>query len=174
MPNPRLASPNYQFRPAHSADLPAIAHLRAERRALLIQSDRRYHALTPGDLDAWLADPAALVIVGLDAAGAVLAYATAWTLVSPYGPLPDGLGIIDEWALDAHRYHGGLGRALAATVCGRLRARAGSQIAVLVPRYHAVEQAFWRALGARTADTVELHLPPAPVTGIWLRLWNSP
>ncbi len=67
------------------------------------------------------------------------------TLTPP--DVPDA-GFLLELALDAHRYHAGMGRALYRVAAAWLREQGRTSCLIRVPRYHVVEQAFWRSLGA--------------------------
>lgn len=132
---------------------------------LLRQADPRTPT-PPGTPADWLADTACgLIVAALPVDGRVVGFVAAWHGRWPYGTLPGGLGVIDALALDAHRYHAGLGRGLAYAARDWLNAQGVTTIRACVPRYHAVEQAFWLALGAQ----VVADAPPAPPpTSIWM------
>lgn len=76
------------------------------------------------------------------------------------GTISDGYGAIDDIALDAHRYHGGLGRALFDAARQWFTERSVETLVVRVPRYHPVEQAFWRALGSKEWKDVPWQTAP--------------
>lgn len=165
-----------QFRLAQHDDLPHIERLRQERWVLLCQSDGRFRQQQYGDLRAWLTTPECAVWVGetqpkgeSSASADIVGYLTAWHTISPYGRLPAEMGLIDELALDAHKYHAGLGRGLVERARHELNTRQKTHIIACVPRYHAVEQAFWRALGAVEWEPESLPLS-APPTSIWMTL----
>lgn len=132
------------IRTAEPSDLAALRHLQHERAVLLEKSDARYktRVVTFESLAARIGGslPVLVGVSGEQVAG----YVAAWTAHSPYGDIPGGVLLVDDMALDAHRYYGGLARAL----IQRLRTQAPDGLRVLVPRYAPVEQAFWRALGA--------------------------
>lgn len=172
-----------QFRLAQHDDLPQIERLRQERWVLLCQSDDRFRQQQPGDIRAWLAAPECDIWVGekqadgeASALASIVGYVTAWHTTSPYGRLPAEMGLIDELALDAHKYHAGLGRGLVERARHELHARQKTTIIACVPRYHAVEGAFWRALGAVEWEAESPILPQsilplsAPPTSIWMTL----
>lgn len=166
-----------RFRPAENADIPHIERLRQERWVLLCQSDDRFRQQEPGDIRAWLAQADCDLWVGErlavndDGASAIVGYVTAWHATSPYGDLPADTGLIDELALDAHKYHAGLGRGLVEQARLGLSARQKTYLIACVPRYHAVEQAFWRALGAVEWNWPSgSSIPSAPPTSIWMTL----
>lgn len=169
-----------RYRPAEKADLPHIERLRQERWVLLCQSDGRFLQQQPGDIRAWLTHADCDIWVGErgvgndDTISTLVGYVTAWQHTSPYGDLPAETGLIDELALDAHKYHAGLGRGLVEQVRRELHARQKTILIACVPRHHAVEQAFWRALGAvewtPASPSSLLSIPPAPPTSIWMSL----
>ena len=72
-------------------------------------------------------------------------------------------GFVDDMALDAHQYLPGLARDLWQELHERWIEVGVQQIAVCLPRYDTVAQAFWRALGAK-----RLHEIPAD------QLWAIP
>lgn len=55
---------------------------------------------------------------------------------------------IDNIALDAHAYHIGLGHTLWRSILETAHQTDHEKLFISVPRYYAVEQAFWRSLGA--------------------------
>ena len=79
---------------------------------------------------------------------ALIGYIVGWVQPMP-GLAPDRIGLITEIAIDAHGYHGGVGRALVAALRAWFREQNAEQIAVWTVRNDAVSQAFWRSLGAR-------------------------
>ncbi len=142
------------IRVATPADLDAIAHLRTERHELLRQSDARFAPLTDSPSH-WLTDSAARVWV-VDMGERVVAYALVYVGRCPLGELPPESAALIEMALDAHRYYGGTGSALAKYV-----RESAPTLWVAVPRFHAVEQAFWRAFGAKRCHADGLTLNAA-------------
>jgi ribosomal protein S18 acetylase RimI-like enzyme len=127
-----------QIRLATDADLAMLQRIYEERVALLAQSDRRVRPATVQ----WLGRADGCVWVG-QAGGEVAGYVSVWW--------PDAVWTIDHMSLDAHAYHPGLARALAAAVRDAARAQGATEILVNVPSYDPVEQAFWRSIGARNA-----------------------
>jgi hypothetical protein len=154
------------IRPASLNDTASLAFLRQERLVLLQQSDARLTAPTES-LPEMLDDPHCQVLVG-EREGQVVGYAVGYIRQSPAGMLPADTGLISELTLDAHKYHGGLGRQLYAELRAWLLEQQVQHIAVRVPRYHAVEQAFWRSLGA-IPDDVNPILTISPAL-IWMIL----
>jgi len=159
-------------RAAITDDLPRLLHLWAERRTILNQSDARFTAPTPADRQAWSAQMHtaitgmdARVLVGVAASGEVAGFIRA--------RVQGEVAIIDEIALDAHTYHPGLGRDLVKQLRAALTEDGISTLRVIVPRYHAVEQAFWLALRATpwTPPTNE-DLWQLPPQNMWMT-WSS-
>jgi len=142
------------IRAAMPADLDAIQHLRSERHELLRQSDARFAPLTESPAS-WLNDSAARVWV-VQVSEQVTAYALVYVGRCPQGALPPDSAALIEMALDAHRYYGGTGSALAKYV-----RQIAPKLWIAVPRFHAVEQAFWRASGAQPCKLDSLTLNPA-------------
>jgi len=145
-----------KVRPAVIDDLPRLLHLWQERQIILNQSDKRFTTPTPADHAAWEAEiseriqrGANRVLVGEAESGEVAGYIS--------GEVRDGVGVVDHIALDAHTYHPGLGRALWEALRTTFTDQDITTIRIIVPRYHAVEQAFWLALRATpwqpTTDT---------------------
>lgn len=128
-------------------DLPVLADLWQERRIILSQIDPRFRLLSD-EPEIWLmamreklASSAHRIFV-VENEAALVGYICG-------SIQPNELGLIEEIALDAHRYHGGLGRQLVSALQEWFKQRDIKQIIVGVPRRMAVEQAFWRSLGAK-------------------------
>lgn len=143
-----------KIRTATTADLPRLADVWQEHMVILGQADPRF-AGREQNREQWISKTTCRINardcmvfvaqVGDDLAGYIAACARA-----------DHCGVVDELALDAHTYHGGLGRGLWSALRIWFAERDGvEQILIHVPRYDVVGQAFWRALGAteRTDDT---------------------
>lgn len=142
-------------RQATSDDLPGIRHLWREHVVILSQSDPRFKPLLEAE-SAWeerLIQRIEHVYIS-EKDGKIIGYIA--------GDADDALATIDEIALDAHTYHSGLGRSL---VNAWRDVHPNLLIRVHVPRYHAVEQAFWRALGAKEVTTWE-----TPPEKVWMVL----
>jgi len=154
------------IRPATTDDLPRLRHLWQERRTILNQSDPRFQ---PIDQDQWqktlqerIENPDAAVFV-------TLPNETIAGFIS--GILHHDIGVIDEIAIDAHTYHGGMARTLWAALRDWFETRDVKKHMISVPRYHAVEQAFWLALGAKTiTNWEEDNLWELPPELIWMTL----
>jgi GNAT superfamily N-acetyltransferase len=134
-------------RPALPHDTPSLQFLRQERAVLLQQSDPRL--IPPAfEIAGAIDDVRASVLVG-EQEGRIAGYIVGFIENSPSGILPAGVGYIAELTLDSHKYHGGLGRILVRELNEWFRERGIRRLIVHVPRYHAVEQAFWHSVGAK-------------------------
>jgi hypothetical protein len=78
----------------------------------------------------------------------LLGYVMGWILSNPPGLLPEKIGVISDMTLDAHQYQGGLGRSLVKAAREWFAEQQIENVIVHVSHRHAVEQAFWRSLGA--------------------------
>lgn len=144
-----------RLRPASDTDLPQLAQLWQEYRVLLCQSDPHFEALLP-DHNSWLhqisavmADPECIVVAA-EADDGLAGFIIARVL-------DDETGLVESLVLDAHRYHGGLGRELVRAMRAWLAQREVKRVFVRVPRHHAVEQAFWLSLGGREVEAVDKY-----------------
>ena len=148
------------IRTATVADLHDLMHLWQERQVILNQSDPRIPGPSSDTTQEAelhfrerMSDSASLFIG--DHNTHVVGYIT--------GTIHQDTGIVDAMALDAHQYVPGLARSLWHALHERWIERGVQQIAVCLPRYDTVAQAFWRALGAK-----RLHeIPPD-------QLWTIP
>jgi hypothetical protein len=147
-----------KIRPATVDDLPLLAHLWRERLVILEQCDPRF-ATHETNQDSWMArmfnrlsERDRLILVG-EMSDGLAGYIS--------GHITQGrAGLIDDMALDAHRYHGGLGRKLYSAMQSWFTEQDTRQVVIQTPRYHAVEQAFWRAIGAIEWTNDSWETPP--------------
>ena len=142
-------------RTAQEQDLHQIEGLWQERQALLSQANPRFRAPYRASWYDAIQVRLDMVFVAVDDDEQIVGY------IAGRMPRADA-GLIDEMALDAHRYHGGVGRTVVRTMRDAFAEMQVSQVFVNVPRYHAVEQAFWRSLGAHKptmADWMNEHIP---------------
>lgn len=144
--------PDITIRPATEADLPELARLWYEKAALP-GADRRLTLLPDGRVR-WteamrrrLADPSALELVA-ERDAVARGYLVAGLQPGPPGFAPELLCVITDMALDLHHYQGGLGRALVETARAWGKSHGAAGLVAQVPHRSAVEQAFWRSLGA--------------------------
>jgi ribosomal protein S18 acetylase RimI-like enzyme len=138
-----------QTRPATPADIPVLVEFWYERA--LLQQTR----LAADARERWtraalklLESRDAAMFVGLDGEEQLIGYVTCQIQPSPPGTLPEQQGVIGEIAIDAHHYHEGTGRLLVGAAREWFHSRAIDHFIVLVSQRSAVEQAFWRGLGA--------------------------
>lgn len=158
-----------EIRSATEKDLAQLEALHRERVVLLRQSDPRCD-FPVENITTWIENTDCTLYVG-DQDGQVVGYIAGWVHHSPFGVLPPDTGLISELTLDAHKYHGGLGRTLFTTLCEWFSDQDIKQVVVVVPRYHAVEQAFWRALGANEGKTQPIEgIQTAAFTPLWINL----
>lgn len=141
-----------QVRPATPEDDHILSHLQNEYRVILSQSDSRLATLldNPTDWNAVLNMKDQTVLVGVADDGRVIGYI--------HGQANPPSGMMVEMVLDAHRYHGGLGRLLWQHLKTWFDQHDLTEHLIRIPRYHPVEQAFWRALGA--TEKKEEPCPP--------------
>jgi hypothetical protein len=141
------------IRRAIETDIPELSRLWYEKRTMQQQFDRRLTLAADGraawerSAMSWLADVSCAIFVGLGDGG-LLGYVIGRVQLNPPGLLPEKIGVITDTALDAHQYQGGLGRSLVKAMRGWFAEQQIENVIVHVPHRHAVEQAFWRSLGA--------------------------
>lgn len=156
-------------------DTPVLTFLRDERYVLLQQAApraQRYPARL--DFPAVLSTPEAKVFVATvtsddhneRAAGYLAAALAPLTSTPPLAIATSETAFLLELALDAHRYHAGMGRALFREAAGWLQSQGKSACLIAVPRFYVVEQAFWRSLGAVEVDGGQA----APRAWGWMKL----
>ncbi len=130
------------IRPAIPDDSPILSHLQYEYRVILSQFDPRFATSVQQHTD-WpqlIWNKASAVLVGLDKSEAIAGYIC--------GHIDTATGVMDEMVLDAHQYHSSLGRLLWQHLQAWFHKQNAMKHRIHIPRYHPVEQAFWRALGA--------------------------
>lgn len=139
--------------PAQVADIPNMARLWYEKMVLQAQFDRRFVLLPDSparwsvEVSRWLTDSRCAVFVA-ERDGKLIGYIIGRIQPGPPGMSPEIIGAITELTIDPHSQEGGLGRLLLQPLHEWFAARGISIIVVYVPHRQAVEQAFWRALGA--------------------------
>jgi len=144
------------IRQATINDLPGLADLWQERMVIIGQIDPRF-AQNIVDLETWIAQEKERIqannwqIIAAKKDDTVIGYIAGYiqTSLVGNGEETNQCGIIEEIVLDAHTYHSGLGRGLYTAIMTWFDAQDIQQILIKSPRYYAVEQAFWRALGAK-------------------------
>lgn len=141
-------------RPAHAADLPSLARMWYEKTVLQQQANPRLRFAPDAErrwqqaAAAWLNDADMAVLVAMDD-DAPVGYTVVRAQAGAPGLLPDCVGVVVDMALDTHRYRGGVGRRLVDAAREWLQSRGAAHMTVAVSQRSAVEQAFWRSLGAQ-------------------------
>lgn len=148
------------IRRATADDTPSLNFLRQERAVLLQQSDPRLGAFLntiarTADFSALLTssqpDSHGLFVGELNPASPPRVVGYILGMVS-LQELPTNIGLILDLALDAHQYHAGLGRQLYTQLRAWFSDQPIHRLWVPIPRYHAVEQAFWRSIATNTLN----------------------
>jgi hypothetical protein len=145
---------NVTIRQAAPADVPFLAELWLERAVVQRQMDRRFE-LGPGAEARWTQAAAGWVVdsrYGVFVAekpgkvvGCVICRVeNAWP-----GLLPEPVGLVVEMLVGLHSAAAGVGSLLFEAARGWFDGQAVDQVIVCVPRAQPVEQAFWRAMGAK-------------------------
>lgn len=144
---------NLSVRAATSSDIPRLTELWQEKMTLQQQYDQRLRLMPDAGvqwsaaLGEWLIEAACAVFV-IERDAHILGYVIGRIEPTTPGLLPERIGVVSDIAFDAHSTQGGLGRALLQPLREWFAAQGVEQIVAQVPRRSAVEQAFWRALGA--------------------------
>lgn len=158
-----------EIRPAVVHDIASpLADLWKEQMTLIGQFDPRFTP-TPQQCAAWEQGLARRLLSGegivfvayssAEIAGYIAGYITTHAQTR--------YGIIDQMALDAHTYRGGMGRKLFTAISRWFAGHQSDISAVCVPRCYMAAAAFWASLGAVTWENPAL----APVPGhVWLKL----
>lgn len=138
-----------QIRRPTNADQQQIEHLRQERESLLKQVNSSFVGSSM-NLTQIFTDPNAHVWVA-EKHDCLIGYVISWYHNSPYGKLDADTLIIDEIVLDLHHHHQHVAEQLLDTAIkyfGNIQT-----IFIRVPKFFAVEQAFWRAKQAISVDS---------------------
>lgn len=144
---------NLSVRAATSSDIPRLTELWQDKMTLQQQYDQRLRLMSDAGiqwsaaLGEWLTDAAYAVFV-IERDVQILGYVIGKVQATTPGVLPERVGMVTDIAFDAHSTQGGLGRTLLQPLREWFAAQGVEQIVAQVPRRSAVEQAFWRALGA--------------------------
>jgi len=78
----------------------------------------------------------------------LIGYMIAWVWKNPPFTYPATIGMVTELSVDGHCKQGGVGTALLESVSTWFREKGLESFEIRVPRRQAIEQAFWRAVGA--------------------------
>ncbi len=140
------------IREAVQADFPLLFPLWRENLALTGQIENlRLEDTSPQrwsqQVLLWVQSPSHVVLGAFDGVQAI-GFAMGEIRLSSPGMSADSLGMITEFVLDAHHYHGGVARKLAEALRGWFADRGVTQRIVALPRNAVTAQAFWRAYGS--------------------------
>ena len=141
-------------RQAVEADLPQAAALWRDRIAILQQTDRHCRPTSDSRADwlecarVWLIDERTEFLVAF-ADATMAGYMVVTVAAGLPGQDPDRVGKVLDLAVDLHRSHPGLGRALLRRARDWLQSRDIRVMTVDVPAHYPVEMAFWSAQGGR-------------------------
>jgi hypothetical protein len=143
------------IRLATSDDLITIADLCYETRVLQQQADSRLtvtsdsKAIWIREAGNWLNDPRCTIWVSVRMFQ-VTGYLIAWLHDMPPGMLPSCVGLVADMAVDLHSSSGGAGQYLLTAAHDWFSKHRVENMIVSVPHRQPVQQAFWRAQGAKT------------------------
>ena len=142
------------IRLAEESDLGKAAGLWAERAALLQQSGPLHGAVSvdsekwKSEAKSWLIDDSFAFHVAVEGS-ALGGYAVATVCYGLPGLVPSQVGRVVDMAVDLHRAQRGLATGLLDATRSWLALRQVSVLTIDVPAAYPVEEAFWRAQGAR-------------------------
>ncbi len=146
-----------RIRMASKPDLETAAQLWYERIALLRESDANI-ALAPDAIDAWRKRARTWIEDGeyacfvAETDGTVVGLAAVTIVAGQPGLFPEHIGTIMELAVDLHQPHPGLSGDLLEQAKTWLKSRGVGTVEVHAPAYYPVEEAFWRAQGAKLSS----------------------
>lgn len=147
-----------RIRQARQSDIAAAAQLWFERMSLLRETDTS-RVLAQDAIQAW-ANQAHLWIKSNEYAffvgeihGEIVGLLIVSMRENPSWLLPRQLGVIVEMAVDLHQAHPGLSGALLAQAKAWLKTHGVRLLEIQAPARYPVEEAFWRAQGARTRSS---------------------
>lgn len=145
---------SFTVRRAVAADIDELTRLREERITVYLKSDIRLtrnaaesQLWRAGVLDWMKRDDAAIMVADRD--GQLIGYVIGWVWENP--PIFElrRMGLVAEMSVDGHCKQGGVGTALFKNLQDWFRAHELRHIEVRIPRQQPIEQAFWRAIGAK-------------------------
>lgn len=144
---------NLSVRTATTSDIPRLTELWQEKMTLQQQYDQRLRLMPDAGVH-WstalgerLTEATCAVFV-IERDKQIIGYVIGKIEATTPGVLPERVGVVSDIAFDAHSTQGGLGRTLLQPLREWFAAQGVEQIVAQVSRRSAVEQAFWRALGA--------------------------
>lgn len=140
-------------RPANSSDLPDLSRLWYEKTILQLQTDRRWKLASDAQVSwsaqvaEWIMDDQYCVLIGARG-NQIAGFMVGRLQTAPPGLLPKTVGAVIDITIDVHGHPEGVGQALFQAIRDWFQGQGIQQIMTYVPRRQAVDQAFWRALGA--------------------------
>lgn len=142
-----------EIRPVALPDLEVLAQFWQEHMALRQQTEPAVRLLPDGHelwcaaAARWLEDAACGFFVAVDD-GRPVGYIAGWLRDGPPGLDPARYGLVAELVMSLHSYHGGAARQLAQHLLGWFARHGMTKVLIAVPHRSAVQQTFWRSLGA--------------------------
>lgn len=136
---------NFDIQSACLHDLPSMLALWRERMLIIRQSIPHLHRYIQAEtgyltqLQRWVSDEQVVVLCAKKRAALIGYIVGVWR---------DNFPVVMDMVLDAHAYHRGLAKNLFSISRVQLGVTSDCPMIIRVARYYAVEQAFWRGLGA--------------------------
>ena len=141
----------FNIRQAREEDMVELLRLRHERNAVYLKDNGYSEAAEESwknVMMVWLKDGHARILVAEDG-DHLLGYMIGWVRENLPQLPPEKVGMIVEMTVDGHNKQGGVGTALLDEMKTWFKAQHITEIEVRVPRFQAIEQAFWRSVGGR-------------------------
>ena len=147
----RQTNMTFSVREAVSEDLNELLRLWQERTEVYLQSERRAQV----ERDIWQAavlnwiqrEDAAVMVAERD--DQLIGYIIGWRWQNPPLIEPAFYGLVSEMSVDGHCKQGGVGSAMLEALKDWFKAQNLAYFEVRVPVRQPIEQAFWRAVGAK-------------------------
>ncbi|GAB1420333.1 hypothetical protein MASR2M15_04250 [Anaerolineales bacterium] len=146
---------SFYCRQAVLADIPLLRGIWYDRMVLIVQNTpmMHIHPHWSEQIEASLADMIMredrVIFVIENQTEMIKGYISVGIENNLPGLAPGQIGFIDELCLDLHSEQAGLGKPLLTEAQNWLKAQGIALISVRIPAHQAVEQAFWRAIGAK-------------------------
>ncbi|HLA44486.1 MAG TPA: GNAT family N-acetyltransferase [Aggregatilineales bacterium] len=141
----------FSVREAITKDIEELLRLWQERTDIYLQSERRQRIKQETWREAvlnWIQHDDAVVLVA-DRDGQLIGYIVGWVWHNPPLIEPAHYGLVSEMSVDGHCKQGGVGTAMLDHLKTWFRERELGYFEVRVPVRQPIEQAFWRAVGAK-------------------------
>lgn len=149
------------IRPLIADDIPVLSQFWYDQLVLAYQFNPRMR-IAPSATDRWSAvvmrwhhQPDVIALTAIRS-GEILGCMITEIVANSPGLLPEQIAVVRDFTVDIHmpQVQQGVGGHLLNATRDQLRERGIQQIQVLANAYVPVEQAFWRAQGAQTHDTL--------------------